>query len=124
MEPEVREGLAGHGFRLRDLVFVMRENQIFSAGVKVEGLTEFTHRHDRALQMPAWAAGADRRFPGCLVRLGGLPESEIAGAVFVVFVDVNASAILHAAEISFRKFPILWKLGDAEVIRAVVGAVR
>ena len=123
MKPEMSEGLAGVGFRLRNLVLVMREDQIFSAGVQVKSFPEFVHRHDGALEVPARASRADGRFPRSFAWLRGLPEREVASAVLIIFIDVDAGAILHAAEISFRKLAVLRKLGDAEVIRSVVGAV-
>jgi hypothetical protein len=45
MKPEVGERLASRGFRLRDFIFVMRENQIFAAGMQIETLPQLLHRH-------------------------------------------------------------------------------
>ena len=73
--------------------------------------------------MPARTTRSDRRIPRSFPRFGRLPQREVARAVFVVFIDVDAGAIQHAAEISFRELAVLGKFGDAEVIRPVVGAV-
>ena len=75
MHPVAREGLAGGGFRLRDLVLVMREHQVFAAGVQVEGFAEILHRHGGALDVPAGAAVAERGIP-CV--LAGLRAFHIA----------------------------------------------
>ncbi len=63
MKPEVREGFSGKRFRLRDFVLVMREDQIFSAGMQIEGFAQLLHRHDGALDMPSRASRADRGIP-------------------------------------------------------------
>ena len=73
----------------------MREDQVFSARMQIETFAEFLHRHDGALEMPARTARADRRVPRSLAGFGGFPESEIAGAVFVIFVDIDAGAVEH-----------------------------
>ena len=99
VKPEVREGLSGERLGLGDFVFVMRENQIFTAGVQVETLAQFLHRHDRALEMPAGAARPNHRVPGGFVGFRRFPQGEVAGAVLVVFIDIYASAIEHAAKI-------------------------
>ena len=67
--------------------------------------------------------GPMRRIPRGFAGLGGFPEGEVAGAVFFVFVDVDASAVVHAGEIFFRELAVLGEFGDAEIVRAVVGAI-
>ena len=123
VEPETGEGLSRERFRLCDLVFMVREDEIFSPGVQVEALAQFLHRHDGALQVPTGASRPDRSIPGSLTRLGRLPQRKVAGAVFVIFVNVYAGSVEHPAEIFLREFPILRKLRDAEIIRPIVGAV-
>src|SRR5579859_877311 len=73
--------------------------------------------------MPAGAAWPDRRIPGSFAGLGSLPEREIAGAVFIVFVYVDAGAVEHAAEIALGELAVLGKFGDAEIVGAVIGPV-
>src|ERR1019366_251028 len=58
--------------RLRDLVLVMRKNEINAAAVDVEGLAEMLPGHGLALDVPPRPArrlDASRRRPACLVRL-------------------------------------------------------
>jgi hypothetical protein len=63
---------------LRDLVLVVREDQVEAAAVDVEGGAQVLVGHGRALQVPAGAAAAPRRLPGGLARLGRLPHREVA----------------------------------------------
>src|ERR1039457_5889479 len=106
----MRERLARKGFRLGDFVFMMRKDQVFSSGMQVEALSEFPHRHDGAFQVPARTPGSNRRIPRSFSWLGRLPEGEVARAVFVIFVDINAGAVQHVAEVFFRELAVLRKL--------------
>ncbi len=63
VEPVAREGVVRGGFRLGDLIFVVREHEVFTAGVEVEGVAEIFDGHGGALDVPAGAAGAEGRFP-------------------------------------------------------------
>src|SRR3984893_10675628 len=73
--------------------------------------------------MPARPTSSDRTFPECLSRFRCLPKGEIAGVVFFVFVYIHPRAVFHAGEIFLRKLAIAGKLGDAEVIGAIVSAI-
>ena len=53
VQPVMREGAAVCTLGLCDLVLVMRENQIKTAGMDVDGLAEVLVRHSRALNVPA-----------------------------------------------------------------------
>ena len=68
VHPVAGEGLAGGAFGLGDLVFVVREHEVFAAGVEVEGVAEELGGHGGALDVPAGAAGAERGVPGVLRR--------------------------------------------------------
>ena len=59
----MREGLVGHALALRNLVFVVREHQVFAARMQVEAVAQKFHRHRRALDMPAGPAAANRAYP-------------------------------------------------------------
>ena len=48
VQPVAHERLAGGGFGLRDLVFVVREDQVHAAGVDVERFAEIFHGHGRS----------------------------------------------------------------------------
>src|SRR5689334_21610931 len=107
MQPETREGLAGNGFGLRDLVFVMRERQIDSAGVNVESFTEILHGHRGTLNVPARTALAERALPCRFIFFFGLPKHEIARLSFVVFIHIDSGAGADAAEFVVRELAVL-----------------
>src|SRR5215470_10349044 len=118
VEPVAHEWLAGGGFALRDLIFVMGERQVDATGVNVQSLAKKFHGHRGALDVPAWAARADRSFPEMLARFRRFPERKIAGTFFFVAVDIDARTGLNAADIDLGKLAVLWKFGDAIVDRA------
>src|SRR5262245_16042018 len=54
MHPHLRHDRRAEGAaRLRDLVLVVREDEVDAAAVNVEGLAEMGSRHRRALDVPA-----------------------------------------------------------------------
>jgi len=63
VHPVPGQGLAGHCPALGGLAFVVREDQVVATAVQVDGVTEFGHRHRRALDVPAGTSGAERRVP-------------------------------------------------------------
>src|SRR5262249_22636274 len=91
--------------------------------VHVKAFAQVFHGHHRALDVPAGASGTDAGLPLRLTRLGGLPQREVAGVIFFVFIQVNAGAVFHALEVFFRELAIRGKLGNTEVIGAVFATV-
>src|SRR6185503_17239378 len=81
----------GCAFTLRNLVFVMRKDEIDTAGVNIEFLTEVLHRHCRALDVPPRTAAPNRRVPRSL-RFSGwfFPEREVARVFFIVTIGVDS----------------------------------
>ena len=77
MQPVPGEAVAG-GPGLRDLVLVVREDQVHPAAVDVEGGAEVLGGHGRAFQVPAGPPGSPRRLPVRLAGLGRLPQREVA----------------------------------------------
>src|SRR5258708_33402443 len=63
VQPEARERLSGERLRLRDLVFMVREDQVDAARMNIERLAQILDRHDRALDVPAGAAGSELGIP-------------------------------------------------------------
>ena len=121
MQPEARKWLAGERFRLRDFVFMVREDQVDAAGVDIERFAEVLDGHHGALDVPAGTARADGGVPERLAFLGRFPEGEIAGVGLFVLVHVDARAGDVAAEIVVRELAVAGKGGDAEVDGAVAG---
>src|SRR5439155_13532981 len=93
VQPVADELLAGRAFALGDFVFVMRENQIDAADVKIERLAQVLHRHRRALDMPAGTTASDRSIPGGLFWfVRRFPQSKVARVFLLVLVCVDAFA--------------------------------
>src|SRR5205085_1856349 len=76
---------------LRELVLVMRKDQIDAAAMDVEGLAEMRLAHRRAFDVPARPAAAPRAVPARLLRRRRLPQHKIAG-VLLVGRDLDAGA--------------------------------
>ena len=73
VEPVAGEGLVRARLALGDLIFVVREHEVFAAGVEVEAVAEIFHGHGGALDVPAGATGAERGIPGDFAGLGCFP---------------------------------------------------
>src|ERR1700721_994771 len=73
--------------------------------------------------MPSRAPRSDCRVPRGFPRLRSFPEGEVAGAIFLILVDIDASTVIHAGKIFFRKLAVVGKLGDPEIIRAIFGTI-
>jgi len=123
MEPMPREGVVSCGFALGDFVLVVREHQVFAAGVQIEAVTEKFHGHCRALDVPSRPAFTEWRLPGGFARLGCLPQREVAHGVLLVFVGIHACAVFNAFEVFLGKLAVLRKTRNAEIPAAVFGLV-
>src|SRR6476619_5774034 len=78
VHPELRE-LVAERARLRDLVLVVRENEVEPAAVDLEDRPKVRLGHRGALDVPARPAATPGRFPpGVLALLVRLPEREVA----------------------------------------------
>jgi hypothetical protein len=125
VEPVVGELLAGRALALRDLVLVVREDEVNAPGVDVEGLAEVLHGHRGALDVPAGTPATDLGVPSGLVPgFGGLPEGEVARVLLLVLVRVHALAAADdvALEVGLRELAVFGERLDAVVVRAA-GAV-
>lgn len=83
--------LAGAAFALGNLVFMVREDQILSAAMDVDGLTQELADHRGAFDMPAGAAFAPRRLPIRLPFFCRFPQRKVHG-VFFLFRHINSVA--------------------------------
>ena len=102
MEPSLDERFPGQRFALRDLIFVMRKDQVRTAGVNVEVLAQVFHRHGGAFDMPARPPAAERRVPARFALFACFPEDEVANVFLVVFVHVHSRPGSHAADVDSR----------------------
>src|SRR5437660_3923829 len=116
MDPEPDERLPGRAFRLCNLVFMVREDQIDPAAVYVEGFSQVFHRHRRALEMPTGPAFTKRRWPPRFVPLFWLfPQHEVARISLFVFVDIHARARNISFELQSRPLAVTRESSDAVI---------
>src|SRR5688572_32497387 len=103
VDPEAGERLARRPFALRDLVLVVREDEVDAAGMQIDRrLAEQPQGHRGAFDMPSGASGTDAGIPGGLAGPRRLPEDEVACVLLVVLVGVDPRAALDAAVIEAR----------------------
>ena len=63
VNPIIDKLFSGRAFRLRDLVFVVGESIIFSAGVNIHRISQIGGAHRGAFYVPAGIAAAPGRIP-------------------------------------------------------------
>src|SRR5207302_4222436 len=100
--------------RLRQLVLVVREDEIEPAAVDLKRGAEELLGHDRALDEPARPAPSPRRVPpGVLVRFVRLPEREVAR---ILLQRVRLLGLVEEPVGALAgELPVLRIAGDAEV---------
>ena len=123
MHPVGHERLAGGRLALSDLIGVMREDEVHTAGVDVERRAQVAHAHGRAFDVPAGPPLADGRIPARFVGLGSLPESEVAHVILGVVVGLHPLPYPHALRIESSQPPIVRPRGNPEEDRAVIGPI-
>ena len=128
MAPDARKRLSRRGLALRDLVLVMRKDEVHAAAVEIDRLAEDRHRHRGAFEVPAGTAASPRRIPGgaALLVLGlrRFPEREILCVLLRVVVLRHARAGLQFARVEPRELAVGGELADREIDRPVVRLVR
>ena len=118
VHPVVGEDLAGGALALGDLVLVVREHQVETATVEIEGRPEVMRRHHRALDVPAGTAVAPGALPAPLVGGRPLPESEVRGVALALglgLVEATAGAGLHVVERTVTEPAVALRRANAEV---------
>ena len=121
VQPEARERCAAVGaLALRHFVLVVRELQVDTAGMDVDGLAQVGSGHRRALDVPARSAHAPRRVPARQVVAGRLPQDEVTGITLVRgYLDPGTGQ--HVLRITPRELAVTVKAGDREQHMAVSG---
>ena len=99
----------GAAFRLSNLVFMMRENQIAAAAMEIKGFAQILHAHGRAFDMPAGTTGTPRALPCRLARFSGFPQRKIHRITLAV-INVYTRAGHHILNITAGKLTIVFKL--------------
>ena len=122
MRPDPRE-LVAERARLRDLVLVVREDEVEPAAVDLEDRPEQLLGHHGALDVPARPAASPRRVPGrVLARLVRLPEREVAR----ILLERVRLLLLDLVGPLARELAVVGEARDAEVDVALdrVGEAR
>src|SRR5262249_1539091 len=104
---------------LRDLVLMMREDQIDAPGVDIERLPQVLDRHHGALNVPAGPAWTEFSIPKRLAVLRRFPKHEIPRIGLFVLIHVDARPGAHAAEVAVGELAVLGELGDTVVNRSI-----
>ena len=126
MHPVAAEGAAVGALALGDLVLVVGEDQVLTAGVQVDGLAQVLAGHGAALNVPAGAAVAPGALPVGLAGLGRLPDCEIGGVLLQVVVHTAAQltvAALEVVEVQMAQLAVAGVGLDAEVDIPVAGHI-
>jgi len=117
VQPVIRHhGRVERAARLRDLVLMVRKDQVDAAAVDVEGLAQMLPRHRRAFDVPAGTAGrpdSRRRRPCGLARLRGLPQHEVH-RVALIGRHIDTRARDHLVERALRQPAVVGHRGHAE----------
>ena len=113
--------VAERALGLRDLVLVVREDQVVAAAVDVERLAEIAVRHRRALDVPARAARAPRARPTTARPAWRAFHSAKSSGLVLLLVDLDARARLQIVELCARELAVRGKLADRVVDVAADG---
>ena len=119
VHPERRHRAPVERFALRELVLVMRKDQVEPATVDVEVLAENRLAHRRALDVPPRPTRPPRARPRRFPRLGRLPEREVGRRSLPL--RRRATLALHLVHGAIGQFAVVGVLRDVEVDVAVAG---
>ena len=108
VHPVVHHVVALRGHGLRNLAFVVRENQVHAAAVYVEVRAQIFASHGGALAVPAGKSVAPRRRPAHDVfGLGFLPQGEVGGVVLLLLPVQFAGRVQHVFQVAPGQFSIV-----------------
>ncbi len=125
MYPVFHELLPCRGFRLSDLVFVVREYQIHPSAVDIDGIPEVFHSHSRAFYVPSGPSLTEFRLPVNIpvFRCPCLPQSEILHLLLRIFVLRDPRSGLQLGKIDLGKLPVFLELFYVEIYRLVISHI-
>ncbi len=94
MHPVMHVGLSCSSFRLRNFIFMMREEKVMTTAMNIKCITQIGHGHSRAFNMPAGTSHTPRAFPCRLSGFLRLPENKVC-RVFLVGLDIQTLGSAH-----------------------------
>ena len=110
----MRKGNAVAALALCYFVLMVREYEVLTAAMNIDGLAEKTSYHCRALNMPARSAVTPWWLPIRLARLRALPKCKVH-RLFFKLLDIYSRAGLKVLKRLMRKLTVFLKFGRAEV---------
>ncbi len=120
VQPVLDKGFAGRPFALGDFIFMMGEDQVFTAAVDVESLAEVLYAHRRTFDVPAGTPRAPGGFPGRLSGFGAFPQGKVHGMAFE-FSRRNTGAGAHFIHIALGEFQVVREALDRVIDIAAAG---
>src|SRR5689334_20957434 len=116
MYPKLHRLFAAHSLALRDLILMMRKDEINTAGVNIKLLAQVFRRHRGAFDMPARKAYAPGAWPVHLPVLGTtLPQSKVFGRIFILGYLHLLATMPTGTQVFYSvagKFPIVRESAD------------
>ena len=125
VQPVFHERLARGPLALGDLVIMMREQIIHTAGMHIKALAKVLHAHRRALNVPTGTAAPPWGIPHdiAIFLCPRFPQRKVRRALLLVLILGHACPGLQRRGVDAGKTAIVLELGDAEVERPVVRLV-
>ena len=114
VHPVMSKFLAVCRLRLGDLIFMMREDQVFATAMNINRISQILARHRRAFNMPAGTSFRPGRSPVRLARLCSLPQRKVSG-MFLDITHFNTSARLQVFQRLMGQFAVILKIMGAEI---------
>ena len=116
MNPVSGKNFPVAGLALGNLIFMVRENQILSARMNVDFLSQIFSGHNGAFNMPAWPSLTPGRLPVRLPLFFGFPQYKIQG-IFLFFPGYFNITVprLQVIQIFMRQFSVFFKFPGTEV---------
>ena len=85
MQPVMSKSLSVTALALRDLIFMVREDQILPTGMNIDFLTQIFFCHHRTLDVPSRTSFTPWRYPERFSFFFRFPQDEIQRIFFLIF---------------------------------------
>ena len=113
MQPVARKWFSIAALTLGDLILMMREDQILTAGMNIDLFSQIFFGHHRTLDMPSRTAVAPGRLPGGLSFFFRFPENEIQRIFLLIFTsspEENGPPLLKIIQIFVRQLSVFLRI--------------
>ena len=122
VHPVMGEGLSVRRLGLGDFVFMVRENQILSARMDVDFVSQIFFAHHGAFDVPAGTAVAPGRLPVGLPFLLGLPEHKVQRILLLILAGHQKGTLsaLQIVQVLVGQLSIITEASHTVIHRSVV----